>query len=1041
MNENNEIDILTLTALFRSEFSIDWMQELTGLKASKILLALDQGVKQSWITRQTPDLYTFSDTSKQRELANGLTDSKKGHWHGRIANLLEPQVETGSCVLRELAHHQLGTTPDLASCQALVQTGDSLYRAFQHQDALQCFTQAIDQLQSMRGDEADGLFVEAVYLYCRIFTGDQEYDWIMAAIDAALVRAERLGFHPKRPLLIMHMAKYKWFSGHHATAIKTFDQGWRMAEADGNPLVLRQALTLRMFFLWWQGRFRELVDVYEDDRPELIRYPRSKTPILTSCMLGASYVRCGQVTHGVGLLTALQDQCRKLAERSSMAEVCCGLGGAFVDIGRTDEAIGILESTLAEKRADLTPFTESSIHTHLARACGEKEDYARAFRELKISMQIKSNSSGMTLATSCSALWLLVLSVDDGELLSATGIDLEKTIDASINGRSIHEKGMAYLVKALCLQRDGAPLPEVAEVLGTSVRWIEESGDVIHLSRIRLVLARVYLLMEDVSRARDIALQATERLAPINHALIPNDLTALIEDVPVQVNLLDAIMKLGNEIVGIRDYRELVQRILSTINQITGAERGALFTIKGGQHEPRPELAAATVLTKEDVEHGSFRPAMTLIRKTISSGENQLAVMAEPVTRTDLLGDRIKRIRSCFCIPMVLRNELIGVLYHDNRLMASHINESDLASLSYFAGQAAIAIDNARAYEAIHDLNQQLMKEKDYYVAQHLQSVQYDDFVGVSPAIRHTFSQVDQVAATDSTVLIMGETGVGKELVARVIHQSSTRKSGPFISVDCSSLSESLINSEMFGHERGAFTGAIKQHTGRFELADGGTLFLDEIGNIPMDVQTRLLRVLETREFQKVGGTETIRSDFRLLTATNEDLTELVRVGKFREDLFYRLNVYPITVPPLRDRIEDVPLLAHFCLKNLGARGGKTVNKIAESTMDKLVQYNWPGNVRELKNVIERGVLLSAGPYLKVPELADALSSRRSSDLTLAEVERQHIMEMLNITNGKIHGTGGAAERLGIHHNTLRSRMKKLGIVRNAQARRFVQSG
>lgn len=1042
MSQSSEIDVLSLSALFKGEFSIDWAQDLTGLRASSILLALDEGVERFWITRQTPDQFIFSDKKKQQQLTDSLSEQQRRHWHGRIADLLTLQVATDAGIRLELAHHLLNTTQDFTNCQALIQTGDALYRAFHHQDALQCFTQAINNLSAMTGDEADECFVEAVYLYCRIFTGEQKYDWITSAIDAALVRAERLGFHLKKPLLIMHMAKYKWFSGHHTSAINTFNQGWSIAQMEGNPVVLRQALTLRMFFLWWQGRYQELVDIYEQDRPELIRYPRSKTPILVSCMLGSSYVHCGQVTQGVGLLNSLYDQCRKLEQHSSMTEVACALGASFIDIGRADDAIAILEKTMAEQISDLTPYTKSAIHNTLALAFGEKADIAGALRELKSAVTIASHSAGLGpqgLPGTCKYLWPVALSLDDGELANATGLDLGKIIHVGIKGRSIHEKGMAYFLKALLLQKGHQPAKEIAEMLEKSIRWIKESGHVIHLARIRLVLARVYLEMGDDDRARVIVRQATEVLAPINDSLIPDDLAGLIEDTPRHVNLLDSIIKLSNEIAGIRDYRELVQRILSTINQITGAERGGLFTIKG---EPVGlELKAATVLTVEDVEHESFKPAWTLIRKTVSSGESQLMVMTEPA-QTNLLGDRRRRIRSCFCIPMVLRNELIGVLYHDNRLMASRVTNADLASLVYFASQAAIAIDNAQAYEEIHLLNQQLKKEKDYYVEQHLQSSQYDGFVGGSPTIQQTFSQVEQVADTDSTVLILGETGVGKELVAHAIHQSSSRKSGSFIRVDCNSLSESLIYSEMFGHEKGAFTGAIKQHTGRFELADGGTLFLDEIGNIPMDVQTRLLRVLETKEFQRVGGTETIRSDFRLLTATNENLAELVRAGRFREDLYYRLNVYPITVPPLRDRIEDIPVLAHVFLKSLGVSTRKTVTKIAKSSMEKLQQYTWPGNVRELKNVIERGVLLSSGSYLRIPDLTstNTLSSQYADDMTLTEVERQHIIKMLKRTKGKIHGKGGAAERLGIHHNTLRSRMKKLGIVRNAEAKTYVQS-
>lgn len=244
-----------------------------------------------------------------------------------------------------------------------------------------------------------------------------------------------------------------------------------------------------------------------------------------------------------------------------------------------------------------------------------------------------------------------------------------------------------------------------------------------------------------------------------------------------------------------------------------------------------------------------------------------------------------------------------------------------------------------------------------------------------------------------------------------------------------------MITSELFGHEKGAYSGAIKQRIGRFELANGGTLLLDEISNVPMSVQNRLLSVLETKQFQRVGGSDTIRSDFRLIAATNESLEKAVKSGRFREDLFYRLNVFPIAVPPLRKRRVDIPLLAHFFLENHAGRMGKPLKNIPRAIMDQLVNYGWPGNVRELANVIERGVIISAGSRFRLPVLLDdSIKPEEPDNITLEEMERRHVLKTLDKTNGKVHGKGGAAERLAIHPNTLRSRMKKLGIVRNAKS-------
>jgi formate hydrogenlyase transcriptional activator len=298
------------------------------------------------------------------------------------------------------------------------------------------------------------------------------------------------------------------------------------------------------------------------------------------------------------------------------------------------------------------------------------------------------------------------------------------------------------------------------------------------------------------------------------------------------------------------------------------------------------------------------------------------------------------------------------------------------------------------------------------------------------------------VAPTDSTVLISGETGSGKELVARAIHQLSTRVNHAFVKLNCAAIPTGLLESELFGHEKGAFTGAINQRIGRFELANRGTVFLDEVGEIPLELQPKLLRVLQEREFERLGSTRTLRTDARLIAATNRDLAALAEEQKFRQDLFYRLNVFPITVPPLRDRREDIPMLVRHFAQQFARRMKKNVETIPSETMEALTRYEWPGNIRELQNLIERAVILSTGPTLDVP--ADALNPRRSTAVagakgergaeTLEDADRRHIIAALERTNWVLAGPNGAAARLGVKRSTLQFRMRKLGIVRPVHA-------
>ncbi|MCI0638439.1 MAG: sigma 54-interacting transcriptional regulator [Gemmataceae bacterium] len=346
------------------------------------------------------------------------------------------------------------------------------------------------------------------------------------------------------------------------------------------------------------------------------------------------------------------------------------------------------------------------------------------------------------------------------------------------------------------------------------------------------------------------------------------------------------------------------------------------------------------------------------------------------------------------------------------------------------------------------------------YLQEEIKSVHnFEEIVGQSPALLDVIEKVNRVAKTDASVLITGETGTGKELFARAVHSASARHDKPLIKLNCAALPASLVESELFGHEKGAFSGAIQRRIGRFELAQGGTIFLDEIGEVPPDVQVKLLRVLQEREFERVGGSEPIKIDVRVIAATNRDLARAIRNGKFREDLFYRLNVFPIALPPLRDRTGDLPLLVQFLVAKFGARVGRVIEAIEKATMERLESYRWPGNIRELENILERAIILTNGPTLvidpevfgssgrdgsagtsptvaaggaEIPAESGAVAARPSESLD--SIERNHILAVLSQTDWVIDGPRGAAKILDLHPNTLRSRMKKLAIKRGARA-------
>lgn len=406
-------------------------------------------------------------------------------------------------------------------------------------------------------------------------------------------------------------------------------------------------------------------------------------------------------------------------------------------------------------------------------------------------------------------------------------------------------------------------------------------------------------------------------------------------------------------------------------------------------------------------------------------------------------------IQSYCVLPLVAMGESIGTftVWSETK---NRYSEADAELLQEVANQVSLAIANMKSYEEIASLKARLEKENVYLQEEIRIEHNFEEIVGHSTALLDLLRQVDQVAPTNSSVLIYGETGTGKELIARAIHNRSLRKSRPLVKVNCSAISAGLVESELFGHVKGAFTGAFERRIGRFELADGGTIFLDEVGELPLETQVKLLRVLQEREFEPVGSSRSVGIDVRIIAATNRSLQKSIDDGTFRSDLYYRLNVFPLEVPPLRERRTDIPQLAMFFLSRYSRNLGKRMEGISATAMEKFKSYSWPGNIRELQNVIERAVILSHGPLLELDtdlmsvSTADTLHNitRKAAEIqttepaptlkTLDEVERDYISAVLLQTRGVIEGANGAAKTLGMHPNTLRHRMEKLGIKRSA---------
>jgi formate hydrogenlyase transcriptional activator len=499
---------------------------------------------------------------------------------------------------------------------------------------------------------------------------------------------------------------------------------------------------------------------------------------------------------------------------------------------------------------------------------------------------------------------------------------------------------------------------------------------------------------------------------------------------------LRILLEITNTLVSELDIRDLFPSIIACLRRAVPHEYSSLVLLVPGTDQLRLH-ARVFESSQEMMQEGATAPIEeSPAGKAVESRRAEL-FDAESLSRyrTPIIQRLVAAgVRSVCCVPLITPTRVLGTL-NAGSTRANAFGSADVDFLTQVGAQAAIAIENATAYQKIEELKEQLSKEKLYLEDEIRTDRNFGEIVGDNQSFKQVLDQVATVAATDATVLILGETGTGKELIARAIHELSGRRERTFVKLNCAAIPTGLLESELFGHEKGAFTGAIAQRVGRFELAHHGTLFLDEVGDIPLELQPKLLRALQEHEFERLGGTRTIKIDVRLVAATNRDLTQMISERQFRTDLYYRLSVFPVAIPPLRERVDDIPKLVRYFTQKFARRMNRPIETISQQTMDALMRYSWPGNVRELENLVERAVILSRGTALEIPrsELqqgAEAPVGDSASPTTLEEAEREHIRRTLEQVNWVVGGANGAAAKLGMKRTTLQSKMKKLGIAR-----------
>ena len=570
-----------------------------------------------------------------------------------------------------------------------------------------------------------------------------------------------------------------------------------------------------------------------------------------------------------------------------------------------------------------------------------------------------------------------------------------------------------YPVRSIC----SLPLTTAQQQLGTLNLWSDKPG--------------VYHQL-DLEFAQLVAAQIA---VAVDNALTYETAQSYEQQLARERDSLRLILDVNNAVVSHLDLRELLAATTSSLHGVMQVAYASLSLYDSENNSLRIQVLnfpAGRGLIHEDIEvplEGTPSGLAFTSRKPVVAGSVDTQHFPSGIGHL-LVQEGVK---STCSVPLISHGQPLGVL-NIGSLRENAYNQDDADVLSKVANQIALAVENAMAFREIDTLKNRLEEEKLYLEEEIRTEYNFEEVIGNSAALKRALQDVETVAPTDSTVLIFGETGTGKELIARAIHNLSTRREHTLVKVNCAAIPTGLLESEMFGHERGAFTGAVEQRKGRFELAHRGTIFLDEVEEIPLELQPKLLRVLQEQEFERLGSGRTIRVNVRVVAATNADPAQMVAEKKFRSDLYYRLNVFPVTLPPLRERPEDIPLLVHFFAHKFAQKMKKPIEKIPTETMAVLTSYGWPGNIRELQNLIERGVILSRGAVLEIP-IAELKQYRVSTDqtdapTTLEALEREHILRALRESSWVIGGPAGAAVRLGLNRTTLNNKIRKHGITR-----------
>lgn len=1012
-------EFLETLFIFGEPVAIDAMPEITGLSPGTLIKTVRLLTKQGLVSLSEGEQLSLSS-----DIPAEISDKiQKMHTFGFARELLARSSAKKDLPAGIRANILIHAGRSYDACILLHERATQCTRAGRVYDAMDDLYKVLEILREQRGyPGSDSLFITvALDLSQLVYRMGIGFGKIPDLLREVQEKAKDLGNQRILAIVNLHIGRFFYLSERLSDALTSLWFGLDMAATIGDEDILDQAAEFHGLYYYLQGKYLDAVIYFERAIKTAISPDNILLKPFLPTYMSYAYTFLGQFNRAIGILESHHRRAKLNGEENIATLFRASLSLILMLAGRKKE--GLKEMRTAQEEAK-EQGNERAVY-FLKRTMGARYFFEGRLRESY--EMYKDVVAGATLDNSFTRQHIWPFALETLYAFERSGFEpipnfnFNEVMDMVLAGPNIHLRGVAWRIRA----KQATEIPQAEQLLLASIADLELSGDQTELAKSRIELARIYLRRGDRKSATCLAFKAWEILSQNGEYALPDELKGLVqvESISVERNqreeLLSRFMELSDQIVPSADKNALLVRITDITSHFFSAERAALFFLSENRKRPHPVLAAGYNLTGHEVNAESFRSNLAKIIEAFKNGQPLLTKPFRPHYCADV------KTQNSLILPIVMKDGTSGILFFENTYPPDILDLCDRTFLMRIARHVSAHIDHVTEYC-------RLIQEASINASiQSVREVFGEEIVFLSKAMNDLIARLDMIAGTDATALLLGETGVGKELFARRLHEMSLRSSNPFIVVDLASIPENLVESELFGHEKGAFTGAESRKTGRIELAHKGTLFLDEIGEISKSTQVKLLRALQEKSFVRVGGVSTIYSDFRLVAATNRDLEQEVSAGNFREDLYYRISVVPLKILPLRKRGEDIILLAKHFLDKFASRYHRPGLALTQEDKAKIAAYHWPGNVRELKNVMERAVILSQEGALDLSLPGEKGGTSQHLFLnkpSLEELERQYIRFILTETGNRIGGPGGAAEILGLKRSTLYARMKKLGI-------------